>query len=419
MNSSPKKSILLVNPWIHDFAAYDLWIKPLGLLYVGSILRSKGYRVSLIDCLELTSFPDESLRKPKKKESGQGHFYKEIIPKPKALSKILRRYRRYGVPPEIVRTFLRQLPRPDLVLVTSSMTYWYPGVVETIQMVRESIPGAPIFLGGIYATLCPDHAQRVSGADRVLAGPWDEEKLRIVGEILEDPRLEGEKGFLSWPYPAFDLYESRNPEEAVGELEHWHKKFGVKDFAFYDDALLIRPTEHILPILRGVMGKKLTCRFHTPNALHAKSIEQEVADYLYRAGFKTIRLGFETSNETLQSETGGKVNNQDFRRAVKNLRNAGYAGPEIGIYLMAGLPGQRMDEVEDSIAFVKAGGARPILVEYSPIPGTTLFEKARRMSPFDLEKEPLFQNNSLLPCRWEGFSWEDFQRLKENLKEPS
>jgi radical SAM superfamily enzyme YgiQ (UPF0313 family) len=210
-------------------------------------------------------------------------------------------------------------------------------------------------------------------------------------------------------------FESRDPEEVIGEVVHWHKNFGVKDFAFYDDALLIRPTEHALPILRGVIGKKLSCRFHAPNALHVKFIEQEVADFLYRADFKTIRLGFETSNETLQSETGGKVTNQDFRRAVENLKKAGYSGQEIGVYLMAGIPGQRVDEVEDSIAFVKAAGARPILVEYSPIPGTTLFEQARRMSPFDLEKEPLFQNNSLLPCRWEGFTWEDFRRLKENL----
>jgi len=52
-----KKSILLVNPWIHDFAAYDFWMKPLGLLYVGAILRAAGYEVGLLDCLDLTSGP--------------------------------------------------------------------------------------------------------------------------------------------------------------------------------------------------------------------------------------------------------------------------------------------------------------------------------------------------------------------------
>jgi len=28
------KKILLINPWVHDFAAYDFWLKPLGLLYL-------------------------------------------------------------------------------------------------------------------------------------------------------------------------------------------------------------------------------------------------------------------------------------------------------------------------------------------------------------------------------------------------
>jgi radical SAM superfamily enzyme YgiQ (UPF0313 family) len=191
----------------------------------------------------------------------------------------------------------------------------------------------------------------------------------------------------------------------------------VKDFAFYDDALLIGPSGHLLPILRGVIERELSCRFHAPNALHVKAIDREVADFLHRAGFKTLRLGFETSDEALQAETGGKVSNQDFRSAAENLKRAGYRGDEIGVYLMAGLPGQRAEEVEDSIAFVRDAGARPVLVEYSPIPGTALFEKARRMSPFDIEDEPLFQNNSLFPCRWKGFTWEDFRRIKENLRE--
>jgi hypothetical protein len=29
------KTILLINPWIYDFAAFDFWTKPLGLLQIG------------------------------------------------------------------------------------------------------------------------------------------------------------------------------------------------------------------------------------------------------------------------------------------------------------------------------------------------------------------------------------------------
>jgi radical SAM superfamily enzyme YgiQ (UPF0313 family) len=447
--SPGKKSILLVNPWIHDFAAYDLWMKPLGLLYLGGILRSKGYRVSLLDCLEFTSVPGDftlRLKSPRRKEYGRGHFYKEIIPKPKALQKIPRQYRRYGIPPERVERFISGMPTPDLILMTSSMTYWYPGVFETIEFLRKNFPGVPILLGGIYVTLCPDHARKYSGADRVLPGPWDGRKMKAIAKILEEEPESAEEDFPSWPYPAFDLYphlpyvclltqcgcpfsctycassklskgfESRPPERVVEEILFWSKKFGVRNFAFYDDALLLNPSEHILPILQGLMRRKISCNFHTPNALHVKAVEQEVADLLFRCGFRTIRLGLETANEALQVETGRKVDNREFQRAVENLRRAGYTAEEIGVYLLVGLPGQRAEEVEESIAFVKGNGSKPILVEYSPIPGTPLFEKAKQVSSFDIENEPLFHNNSILPCQWGGFTWADYRRLKEEVR---
>ena len=35
-----KRRLLLINPWIYDFAAFNLWVEPIGLLSIGSILRS-------------------------------------------------------------------------------------------------------------------------------------------------------------------------------------------------------------------------------------------------------------------------------------------------------------------------------------------------------------------------------------------
>ena len=37
-----KPKILLVNPPIYDFAAYDFWLKPYGLLSVAGFLREKA-----------------------------------------------------------------------------------------------------------------------------------------------------------------------------------------------------------------------------------------------------------------------------------------------------------------------------------------------------------------------------------------
>ena len=64
-----------------------------------------------------------------------------------------------------------------------------------------------------------------------------------------------------------------------------------------------------------------------------------------------------------------------------------------------------------SIRRVRELGATPVLALYSPIPGTALWSEALAASPYDLENEPLYHNNSLFPC-WPNFSWERYTRLK-------
>ena len=437
--------ILLINPWITDFAAYNFWIKPLGLLRIAGLLRMNGFRVTLIDCLDCSV---------KTRKYGDGNFLKTRIEKPSPLRFMLRNYSRYGIPVEmLLKRFSMIEEKPDIVGITSGMTYWYPAVLKLIEITKNLFKRVPIILGGIYATLCSEHAKKHSGVDIVLNGRGELEVLKLISDLtnfeLRTPVRNGVKPFPAALgadyYPAFDLYSQldyvciststgcplrcsycaspfltkgffrRDPFEVVDEIEYWTGKYRVNDIAFYDDALLIEPSRHIIPILKEIIKRSIHCYFHTPNGLHIKEISQEVADSLYRSGFKTIRLGFETSVEQTQVETGGKVDNQEFLRTIKQLKRAGYSSEEIGVYIMVGLPGQRVGEVEESIAFVKEAGARPMLVEYSPIPHTPLFEKAKKMSKFDLENEPLFHNNSILPCQWDGFTMADYKRLKEEL----
>jgi radical SAM superfamily enzyme YgiQ (UPF0313 family) len=141
----------------------------------------------------------------------------------------------------------------------------------------------------------------------------------------------------------------------------------------------------------------------------------EIAHLMNEVGFKTIRLGLETASEDCMARIGKKTTRQEFFQAVNCLRQAGYGEQDIGVYLLAGLPGQTAEEVEHSIRFVKEAGARPYLAEYSPIPGTGLWDKAVKASSYDLTHEPLFHNNSIVPCEWDGFTREDLNRLKQML----
>jgi hypothetical protein len=192
MNPPDTPHILLVNPWIHDFAAYDFWAHPLGLLTLGGILRDHGARVSYLDCLD-RFHPRSASRSWPSARCGRGPYLKSVIAKPPGLEDIPRNYCRYGIPPDWFQGDLRALDPPDLVLVTSMMTYWYPGVRETIGRIKTVFPRVPVVLGGIYATLCPDHARHTCGADRVTIGPGEGAILPLVAEITgwsPTPRID-------------------------------------------------------------------------------------------------------------------------------------------------------------------------------------------------------------------------------------
>jgi radical SAM superfamily enzyme YgiQ (UPF0313 family) len=438
--------ILLVNPWITDFAAHDLWAKPMGLLVLATLLREGGCGVALVDCLNRhDSFSNNSPELVAGKDGpfGTGKYCKAYIPKPEVYADVPRRYHRYGIHPDSLTRRLGDLPTPNLIWVTSHMTYWYPGVFETIRCLKNIFPSVPIWLGGIYATLCRAHADVFSGAHRVISGTM--ERLPAELETATGFRLANAP---SWGFtnlclsPALDLLPGptyapiltglgcpyrcpycassvlqpmrfkRSSQVIYEEIIRWHQALGVSDFAFYDDALLLKADTTLKPALEQIVREGLSLRFHTPNAVHIRVLTREWCDLLFAAGFKTIRLGLETMRRDRQVEWGGKVDSEMFGRGVKNLLSAGFQSEDIGVYLMAGLPGQTVEEVRESIQLVHAAGAQPYISEYSPVPGTALWVEACRVSPFDLEAEPLTHNNTFLACRREDFTLADLESLK-------
>jgi len=341
-------------------------------------------------------------------------------------------YHRYGVPLPLIVTYLRSLPAPDLILSGTTMTYWYPGLWEIVRILRDLFPLSTIALGGIYATLCPDHA-RNAGAHFIFSGPGEAHIPVIVKDLLGltldyNPDLQS---LDTLPYPAYDLIPNpdalplltsrgcplncpycasrilfphvrrRDPLQVVAEIDYWRTSLGVRDFALYDDAFLMEGTNFAHPFLEALVHNQWGVRLHCPNGLHIRAIDAHTATLMFRAGVTNLRLGLETADEKLQVESGRKVSNDEFTAAIRYLTEAGYDSHEIGVYLLCGLPHQEPQEVLNSIHFVRAHGARPILAEYSPIPGTSWWEEAVAASPYPLAQEPLYHNNSLLPC-WAG-----------------
>ncbi len=434
------RRILLVNPPIYDFAAYDFWLQPYGLLSVAGQLRGQA-EFLLFDYLDRARgdcglrIADCGLKKdsvsahPPSDRWGRGRLYWERIESPAPLKNIPRYFRRFGVARTCFTDYLRERGPFDYVLIQTMMTYWYPGIREVIEDVRRAWPSARIVLGGNYATICSDHARSL-GADLVVVGS----DLRPLWEFLEmtpdpsqpalweagvndhsPPRVGAIKLADGCPFRCsycsvprvYRGFQPRPLGRALAELELLAER-GVENVAFYDDALLFDAQSVLVPFLREILGRGLRVNLHTPNALNARFLTGDLAHLMVKAGFKTFYLGFESASRQWQQSTGGKVYSEELALAVDHLFAAGADPVDITAYQIVGHPESDVQELEESMRFVHSLGIRGMLADFSPIPGTPDGEACRRWVDLD---EPLLHNKTAFPIIRLGF--DEVNRLKD------
>lgn len=197
--------ILLVNPAIYDFAAYDFWLKPYGMLTVAGFLRGNADFLffDFLDRLHPFYSGCSGLETDK---WGRGRFFNEKITNPPCLQKIPRFFRRFGLPRNLFGEMLNGKACCDYVFIATGMTYWYLGVAEVIEDVRKTWPKAKIVLGGNYVTVCRSHAEKLN-ADFLVAG----KELEPLWKYLEIEPDRFDKLTINLNQPAlWEVYQKIN-----------------------------------------------------------------------------------------------------------------------------------------------------------------------------------------------------------------
>ncbi|MGA2070519.1 MAG: B12-binding domain-containing radical SAM protein [Sedimentisphaerales bacterium] len=430
MSAAPK--ILLVNPPIYDFAAYDFWLKPYGLLCVAGYLRGRA-EFTLFDYLDRL-YPFYVTHKEINDDQwDRGRFYFEKIPNPDCLRDIPRSFRRFGLPRKIFQEFLAAHTGYDFVFIGTVMTYWYPGVCEVVEDIRRVLPAAKIIIGGNYVTLCRNHAEKL-GADLLVEGNdlgpvwdftglepgstgspqadlsqpgfWEAYSKLSVGVLKLSDGCPFECTYCLVP-KVYGKFRPRSLERSLAELELL-VKLGARNVAFYDDALLFDAKNVLIPFFDEVIKRNIKVNFHSPNAINARFVTKEIAQLMVLAGFKCFYLGFESTSRDWQKQTGSKVFSEELADAVENLKRAGAEPNNITAYQILGHPKTNVADLEESMHFVNSLGIRGMLADFSPIPGTPDGELCRKWVDMD---EPLMHNKTAFPVILLGF--DETNRLKD------
>jgi len=269
-----------------------------------------------------------------------------------------------------------------------------------------------------------------------------EELSRIMGF---EPKVEMVKGWFNELKPMYELYQDnskleyaviltslgcpfrctycatpviyggkfhvRKVDKVLSEIEELLER-GVRNIVFFDDAFLI-PPDRAKKILRGIIERGYNeAFFHLPNGIHVRLVDEEIAYLLKKANFKTIILGVETLDPSLQKSTGGKVKNHELDRAVHLLKSAGF-DEELRLYLMINMPNQSYESARLSIEKCMKYGIRIHLNEYTPIPRTKDWERLVKEGKLNPNIDPVLLNNTVLPYWWKnGLNADEVEKLK-------
>ena len=325
----------------------------------------------------------------------------------------------------IFNDFLKRAGPFDFAFIQTTMTYWYQGVAEVIEDVRRIWPKTKIVLGGNYVTLCNDHAKTL-GADFLVEGTnlkplweylnltpdlrqpamWEIYEKLNVGVLRLTDGCPFNCTYCSVPR-VYGRFKARALERSLTELELLVKQ-GVKNIAFYDDALLFEAQTTLVPFLNELLKRRIEVNLHSPNGLNARFITPKLAELMVKAGFKTFYLGFESICSQWQQHTGSKVFSDELAQAVKYLISAGAEPTSITAYQIVGHPKTDTQQLEESMNFINSLGIRGMLADFSPIPETPDGQEAGKWVDMN---EPLFHNKTVFPIIRLGF--DESNRLKD------
>jgi len=374
--------IVLIYPYFIDERPKDYDVRPLpiGLYYLASLLKEKGYQVEILNWYNIHKTPERI--------------------------------------PQVLRAL-----RPDILgFSIFNANRW--GGIDLARVAREVLPEAKIIFGGVGATFLWEHLlKHFPEIDYVVIGegehtflnlvralegsPTEEELQKIKGLAL---RVDGrpvrteEADFIpdidEIPNPARyftfqHVISSRgcpwncvfcgsprfwkrkvrfhSPEYFVEQLELLYRR-GVNFFYVSDDTFTLKK-DRVIEICEKILKRGLKITWQAISRVDC--IDEDILYWMRRAGCVQISFGVESGAEKIRNKVlNKKISTESIKRAFSLCRKYGVLPRAYFIY---GCPGESRKTIQASIDLMKKIKPLSMVCYILDIyPGTALYEDFKR-----------------------------------------
>lgn len=381
---------------------------PLGLLYIASVLRNEGYKLSFLDN-NIFHFKDNLLKKEIKKIA------------------------------------------PDVVLL-SSMTPSWPRLVTLSKLIKDISSKIIVGVGGPHLSAYPRESLSIKTFDFGVYGEGESTILDVLKKIQTNGTLSDVRGCIykkngkivvnshreaiddldSIPFPAIDLapyrkyfalavkhpfftmvtsrgcpykcrfcfqeylgrYRVRSPENVAEEMEILVNKYKIQEIILFDETFLVEE-ERALKICELIHRKRL--RFKWDVRTRVDLLNEEVLRSLKSAGCYRLHLGVESGKQEILDKMDKGFNISEIIEKVYLAKKHGF---ELRGYFMLAYPGETYGSIYKTIEFAKS-----LPLDWASftitigLPGAGIYKEALENGYFHVDHWKEYTKGNILPSK--------------------
>ncbi|MFH1305023.1 MAG: radical SAM protein [Candidatus Omnitrophota bacterium] len=412
------KKILLLNPQFDVFGHKLIRASfPLGLCYLGTALRNRGYDVRVIDA-----------------------FIEDVQKRKLAEKNIMRVGARREHIEDMIRDFM-----PDVLGISCNFHTQFAAAMEIAETAKTRCGVKQVIMGGSYASAVSDRVMKLPFVDYVIIGEGEKTFERLLHNIFEGTptetaRLDGiayrsgegkicinpksdflrpeefiipDRDFLpvekyikmNRPHSiltkgkrVLEMLTSRgcdssctfcltnktqghfrgaSPENVIKELKLLKEKYDIDEVQFIDDNLTSdkERAEKIFGMMRDI---RMNLNWCAPNGISLATLDEGLIKLMKQSGCYMVVLPIESGSQRVVTHLMKKPLVLDkVRPVVGHLRKHGVS---VEAFLVIGMPGETFSDIKKTFDLVFDLGIFRAHFNYAmPIPSTGLYAESQRL----------------------------------------